>query len=184
MNELKHLHQSEINNLQALLTQKDEYIEELEEELEESEGELNGLQEESTKEKETPFGEIVLGRVLVQAGENLLKSNPKILKIGLGLSDEEVKRIFSKEQEQLGTGKANDSSSFSETQSDNDFAGLDEKHIQGIKDLNQFFKQLNVSDFKKLYTIDCLLQDTKTGMLNIDLADRTLQFVNENTKNS
>lgn len=181
--ELKHHHQSEINELQSIITQKDEYIEELEDELDEYEGELSGFQEESQKEKSSPFGEVILGRVLVQAGENLLKQNPKILKIGLGLSDEEVKKIFEKDSEQLDAAKTNDNSSFSETQIANDLAGLDEKHAQGIKDLIQFFKQINVTEFKKIFTIDCMLQDTKTGMLNTDLADKVLQFINQNKPN-
>ncbi|MFY9310082.1 MAG: hypothetical protein WAQ28_13635 [Bacteroidia bacterium] len=179
--ELKQYHQSEINTLQSIITQKDEYIEELEDELDEYEGELNGFHEESKKEKSTPFSEIILGRVLVQAGENLLKQNPKILKIGLGLSDEEVKKIFEKDAGQLESAKTNDTSGFSE--STNDLTGLDEKQIQGINDLIQFFKQVNVSEFKKLFTIDCMLQDPKTGMLNNDLADKVLQFINQNKPN-
>lgn len=179
--ELKQYHQSEINTLQSIITQKDEYIEELEDELDEYEGELNGFHEESKKEKSTPFGEIILGRVLVQAGENLLKQNPKILKIGLGLSDEEVKKIFEKDAGQLESEKTNDTSGFSE--SANDLTGLDEKQVQGINDLIQFFKQVNVSEFKKLFTIDCMLQDPKTGMLNNDLADKVLQFINQNKPN-
>lgn len=180
--ELKQYHQSEINTLQSIITQKDEYIEELEDELDEYEGELNGFHEESKKEKSTPFGEIILGRVLVQAGENLLKQNPKILKIGLGLSDEEVKKIFEKDAEQLESAKTNDTSGFSEPNA-NDLTGLDEKHTQGINDLIQFFKQISLSEFKKLFTIDCMLQDPKTGMLNNDLADKVLQFINQNKPN-
>lgn len=185
MRDIARDHQTEINELQATIAKQKEYIAELEEELDEYEGELSGLQEESKKEKETPFGEIILGRVLMQAGENLLKNNPKILKIGLGLSDEEVKKIFDGETGKLEVGKtANDSSSFSETQATDEYAGLDEKHAQGIKDLIAFFKQINVGEFKKLFTVDCMLQDPTTGMLNNELADKTLQFINENTKNN
>jgi hypothetical protein len=97
ISEIKHCHQSEINSLQIAIHQRDEYIKELEDELDEHEGELGSLKAEAQKEKDTPFGEIMLGRVLTQAGENILKQNPKILKIGLGLSDAEIKKIFQTE---------------------------------------------------------------------------------------
>lgn len=181
--ELKQQHQNEVNELQYIINEKDEYIEELEDELDENEGELSGFREESEKEKSTPFGEIILGRVLVQAGENLLKQNPKILKIGLGLSDDEITKIFEKETQKLEAGKAGDNSGFSETAATDDYAGLDEKHVQGIKDLIQFFKQIKIEEFKKLFTIDCVLQNPKTGMLNEELADKVLQFINENKPN-
>ena len=181
--ELKQQHQNEVNEFQYILKEKDEYIEELEDELDEYEGELSGFQEESQKKKETPFGEIILSRVLVQAGENLLKQNPKILKIGLGLSDDEVKKLFEKEPQKLEAGKSNDNSGFSEAQATEDYSGLDEKHVQGIKDLLHFFKQIKIEEFKKLFTINCLLQDTKTGMLKVELADKVLQFINENKPN-
>ncbi len=151
--DLNHQHQSEINGLQAIITQKDEYIEELEGQLDDTEGELNGLHEESKKVKDSPLGEIILSRVLTQAGENLLKQNPKILKIGLGLSEDEVKKIFESDPKKLEAGKADDSSSFSESTSADDYKGLDEKHAQGIKDLIGFFKQIKVEEFKKLFTI-------------------------------
>ena len=126
INELKHYHQAEINNLQNHIAQRDEYIDELEEELEENEGELNGLKTESQKEKDTPLSEIVLGRVLSQTCENLLKQNPKILKIGLGLSEDEIKKIWEKDTKEISDGKTiSDNSSFSESTND-DYKGLDE----------------------------------------------------------
>ena len=148
-------HQKEINALQATIKEKDKYIEELEADLNEYEGELSGFEEESRKEKALPFSALIFSRVLVQAGENLLKQNPKILKIGLGLSEDEVKKIFETDAKKIESGQAaNDSSSFSETTSEGDYAGLDEKHAEGIKEMVDFFKQVSVTEFKKLYTID------------------------------
>jgi hypothetical protein len=178
--DLNHQHQVEINGLQIAVQQRDEYIKELEDELDESDGELGSLKAEAQKEKERPFGEIILGRVLMQAGENILKHNPKILKIGLGLSDSEIKEIFKKDTKELGEAKTeSDNSSFSENTND-DLSGLEEKHKQGITDLNTFFKQIKVEEFKKTYTINCMLQDSKTGFLNVELADKVLAFINEN----
>lgn len=178
--ELNLRHQAEISALQTAISQRDEYIRELESELDENEGTLGSLKAEAEKEKATPFGEILLGRVLAQAGENILKNNPKILKVGLGLSDADVKRIFEREgTKELAGAKAEDNSGFSECAVD-DLSNLDEKHAQGIKDLIGFFKQIPVEEFKKLYTIDCMLQDGGTGMLNAELADKTLSFINEN----
>lgn len=180
LRELKQQHQSEINSLQGIIKQQEEYIEELEEELEDYEGELNGLQEEAQKEKETPFGEIILGRVLTQAGENILKQNPKILKIGLGLSDTDVKRIFEKSTPQLETGKSEDSSSFSETKGDG-LEGLEAKHAEGIRDLLQFFKQIPTDEFKKLFVINGSMQNPKTGLLNTELAEKIIQLIGQET---
>lgn len=174
--ELKLQQQHEINEMQAAIKERDGIIEEMEKELNEYEGHLEGLNE----EKEQPFGEMVLGRVLMQAGENILKNNPKLMKIGLGLTDEEIKKIWEGEQKKIEDGKSSDNTSFSESSSVGDLAGLDPKHAQGIKDLIQFFKQVKVDEFRKLFTIDCMMQDPVSGMLNNELADKVLQFVNQN----
>jgi hypothetical protein len=178
--DLDHYHQTEINSLQTAIRQRDEYIKELEDDLDIHEGELGSLKAEAQKEKSTPFGEILLSRVLMTAGENLLKHNPKILKIGLGLSDAEIKKIFESDTKELGAAKTeSDNSSFSESTSD-EFSELDEKHARGIKDLVSFFKQIKIEAFKKVYTINCLLQDPKTALLNEELTDKVLAFTNEN----
>jgi hypothetical protein len=177
--DMQHEHQAEINALQLAIRERDEYIKELEDELDENEGELGSLKEEAQKEKDIPFSGIILGRVLTQAGENILKHNPKILQIGLGLSDAEIKKIFEKDSKELGEGKnPTDSSSFSESTGD-ELAGLDEKHAEGIRELITFFKHLKIEDFKKVYTIDRLLQDPKTLFLNEELADKALAFIRE-----
>jgi len=179
--DLNHCHQSEINGLQTAIVQRDEYIEELKDELDEHEGELGSLKAEAKKEKDTPFGEIILSRVLMQAGENLLKHNPKILKIGLGLSDVEIKKIFETDTKELGEEKKeNDNSSFSESSANDEYKNLDEKHIEGIKELISFFKNIKVEGFKKVYTINCMLQDPKTALLNEELTDKVLAFTSEN----
>ena len=102
------------------------------------------------------------------------------MKIGLGLTDEEIKKIWEGGQKKIEDGKSSDNTSFSESNSAGDLGGLDPKHAQGIKDLIQFFKQVKVDEFRKLFTIDCMMQDPVSGMLNNDLADKVLQFVNQN----
>lgn len=174
--ELRLIHQNELSELKAAITERDEMIEELQEEMEGYEGQLNGLQE----EKEKPFTEVLLGRVLSQAGENILRNNPKLLKIGLGITDEEIKKIWEGDPKNIESGKTSDNSSFCE--SSNDLEGLDPKHAQGIRDLITFFKQVKTDEFRKLFTIDCLLQDPQSGMLNHELTDKVLQYINENTK--
>lgn len=171
-------HQAEIDKLRKEIEERDKTIEELNEELDEAEGELNGIEE----EKEASAAEILISRVLTQSAENLLKQNPKIMKIGLGLTDEDIKKIFDDDVPKLEEGKSSaDSSSFSENK--DDFAGLDEKHVQGIKELTGFFKQISAEEFRKLYTIDCILQDSQTGMLNKELSDKLLAWLGEEIKN-
>lgn len=176
--ELKLEHDNKLRELDAALKERDAIIEEMKDDMSNYEGELNGLKE----EKEQPFGQMVLSRVLTQAGENILKNNPKLMKIGLGLTDDEIKKIWEGEQKQLAEGKSSDNTSFSESGSAIDLNGLDEKHAQGIKDIVSFFKQIPVAEFKKLYTIDCMLQDPASGMLNHSLADKVLHCINQNTQ--
>ena len=174
--ELKLQHQHEINDLQAVLKERNEIIEELEEELDEYDGALNGLKE----EKEDSLSATVIGRVLTQAGENILKNNPKIMKVGLGLTDDEIKKIWEGSGKRIEAGKASDSSSFSENSSDESLEKLDSKHAQGIRDLVAFFKQVKMDEFRKIFAIDVILQDEKTGFLNNELADKILLFIKEN----
>jgi hypothetical protein len=174
--ELKLVHQNELSELKAAVTERDEIIEELEEDLDEYEGTLSGLQQ----EKEPALGEIVLGKVLMRAGENLLRSNPSILKIGLGITDEEVKNIWKDSPKRIEDGQSSDNSSFSEASFTNDLKGLDPKHAEGITRLITFYKQVKTDEFRKLYAIGFILQDPKTGRLNTELADKVLQFISKN----
>ena len=173
--ELKLEHQNEINTLQASIKEKEEIIESLEEDLNDYEGHLEGLQE----EKEKPFGEVLIGRVLMTAGENILKNNPRLLKIGLGITDDEIKKIWESSSKKIEEKREPDNSSFSEASPSNEFQGLDPKHAEGIRELNDFFKQISLVEFRKLYTISLIMQDPTNGKFNNELADKVLLFIKE-----
>jgi len=172
--ELKHLHTQEIKELQDNIEELKEEVEYLEEDLDDKEGELSGLQ---NKEHKASFGEVMLARVVTQAGENLLKNNPNLLKIGLGLTDEEIKEVWKNSGEQKKIeSKGEDNSSFETTATD-EYAGLDEKQVQGIKDVVLFLKQLPFEDFRKIYTIFAHMQDRQSEKLNHALADQFIHLI-------
>lgn len=151
---LQNSHTIAVNELNREIEDLKDYIVDLEEEIEEQDGELGGLKKEVEKKKEMPgyveLGATILGKGIVQ----VLKKNPGILDKTLGITPDVQNKMWSEMGEDTssnGSSGGGGSENSFEAVSDNDFEGLDEQQVKGIKNIIEVMKSMNLDNFKKIW---------------------------------
>lgn len=183
---IKHLHEKEINALkdkyEKLIAEKAKEIEELtitieelEIELDEQEQALNGIQEKANK---TTFLEKVFESSTKRILTGVLKDNPKLLTVGLGLTKEQVNEIFEEETDKPQITN-NDSSDF-EVSGGTDYSGKSEKHATGLKQLIQYLEAIEENEFNTIFTIVSAMQIQETGELDMEKANEVVRLLLNN----
>lgn len=177
-------HKNEVENLKrdhkAELKEKDDYISELESEIEELQAEreeqedtLNGVADQLTKKAEPPTFQTIITNAFVNAGEKLALKHHEVLGKYTGMNPQELKEALLKgmqvdEQKQIAN--ENTGASFQEVAVDDEYKDFKPEHAEAIKQLHTFAKSLNETDFKTFYTI-CSFICTDGGDFNREHAD-------------
>lgn len=167
-------------NYEREIKELKEEISILEEEISESSNALNGLAAEHQQKhiEDNTFGKVA-ERFGVKLITGILSENPTILKKGLGMTDADIQEWISKDVNQAkSVGDADvqseDASGFKRKSEADQFAGLSDDHVEGIKTIIAFCKQIGPESFKKVYEVFVSLQDETNGMLNENMAKQLI----------
>jgi hypothetical protein len=177
-------------NFSNMLQKKDEEISDLETEIEElnlknaeAEKELSGTAELiEAKQKPTLLGVTVTEFILNGAVE-LAYRNRFVLK-DWGLNPDAIKLAWENKQKLIGETSSEENTeendaSFSEVK--NEYAHQSPEHAENAKIITAFVNQLNLEDFKLLYTVLFFCSDDK-GALNKEHVNNLIASIHEINK--
>jgi len=149
--------QAQLNDKDREIEGLNDYIDELENQLDEQDAELGSVADKLVEKQKTPAIQTVLTAAIEKGITGVLVSNPKILTKGFGMTDEAVKEIVAemqKDQGKIEEKKPDGDSSFSEASNTTDeYAGFAKEHAEVLQGVHNFAKSLPIEQFKKMYEV-------------------------------
>jgi hypothetical protein len=177
---LKNGHVRELDKKDAVIEALQQQVAELNEELDTQDAELGNAADKLLEKVGPKPIHLIAGAILEQALEDFVIHRPKILKDAFKLSDDQIKEIFVRKQEQLPVGTENpaensDAEVKRKAPSD-EYANYTPEHADALKNIHQFTKDLSWDDFKMVYNVFAFCC-TKEGTINSDHVKALLGFL-------
>jgi len=170
-------HEEEKNTLLNKVAALETEIEELKDEVLDSEEGLKGVQDELKTVTDPPFV-TMLTKIAEKALEGAAIRNPEFLEKVCKLDKETVQQMLEdingREKEVTDKEKQPDNSGF--TEAADEFEGLEEKHKTAIKELIGLFKQVSFAEFGPLYLVCSGLQK-EDGNIDQEKAAKVVEYV-------
>lgn len=168
-------YEAQIKELKENILDHESEIEDLEEQLAEHHGTLGSLNEQIEKQQDPPTVEI-LAKVAQRALTGVLQTQPKFTSAITGLSEDELKGIWLKENPQLESPQANSASASFDENVESGFEGKTPQHIEAIKTIYRFCKQIPMESLKKLGTVFTSIS-SEAGDLDHAMCDKVIAFI-------
>lgn len=185
LKELKRDHERELEKKDAIIKDLQAEVEELEEQLEDADGELSGAADLILAKQKPP----AIQELLTGIGAGILKQfaieNPRYLSAVTNKSPEEIKEMlvadaddFAKANEQPKIAE-NAGASFSEASPIDEYEGLEADQVKLLKGLHEFAKGLSIEDLQTFYNI-CAFVCNKEAQLDHGKANQLIEFIKSN----
>lgn len=170
---LTHKYEVKIKELEEEIDGYQEEIRYLQDEIDLGTQQLNGIQEQ--KREESTIEKLLLAGAQ-KIATNILKDNPKLLKSGLGLSDDQIADIW-KVDAPKQLAQHNDNSSFAAAEDVTDkYSHLTPDHKEALESLIPSLESLEYEHLRYIYTLLAQLQiDEKT--IDLDLAAKAIAAI-------
>lgn len=128
-------------------------IEELEEELADSEEEISLSGHNHPNREGLTIGGVYLPDLMAAGIKRVLVNNPKILTVGLGIPDEQVKNMFLDEETAGSPPKQIDESGFEPSKETENIPEEKKKQYEVASHITGYLKKLSEAEFKRIYAL-------------------------------